>query len=187
MDRSYPYPIVQAYTDDGRRVPLPCAHVPVHCYNTYDPRHIAYGQVMINTWRQFNAVAGMLWIEGDIALEPLHLDEIAHTVDLIPGCVVTAPFRLYPASTHHYHVQWPFYVETNNGGERILRADEPIPTVVRSFGLGCTYLPAELLATKDMDICKYDWPSLDWKLSILARESGIPIFTTHTPVVHLHY
>lgn len=187
MERSYPYPIVQSYTNDGRRVPLPFVHHAVRCYDISEPEHRAYGQVMIDTWRQFHGVPGMLWIEGDIALEPLHLDEIVHTVGLCPGCVVAAPFRLYPASTHHDHVQWPFYVETPNCGERILRADEPIPPLVRSFGLGCTYLPAELFTAVGIEICLYDWPSLDWKLSVLARESGIPVFTTHTPVVHLHY
>lgn len=181
------YLIVQSALRGGIRLPLPIDHDEVWCEPAGSPDRQTYGATMYDTWMRWPEATGMIWAEGDIAIEPLHLAEMHKHILMCPGCVVAVPFRLYPASTHANVVQWPFYIETHNCGERILRADEPIPPVVRSFGLGCTYLPRQLFAALGAKLREWEWPSLDWRLSVAAREEGIPIMTTPTPAIHLHY
>lgn len=180
-------PIVKSFVDDGRHAPTPCATTTVYCYHGDDPRRASYGQVMYDAFSIHRQAPGLIWVESDIAIEPLHISEIGALVELNPRRVVAVPFRLYPASTHQDMVMWPFYVATPGGGERILEAWEEIPLQVRSFGLGCTYLPARLFHLLGNQLSDWDWPSLDWRLSVAARDAAIEIVTTKTPAVHLHY
>lgn len=180
-------PIIQCYTHDGRFAPTSLATHRMVCFHGTDKRRRPYGDVMWAAWQRYKDCDGMIWVEGDVCIEPLHIAEMRDLYSVNPDAVVAVPFRLYPASTGNNGVYWPFYVETPNCGERILRAEEPIPLYVRSFGLGCTYLPRALFAVLSDTLRETDWPSLDWRLSIAARTSGINIMTTRTPAVHLHY
>jgi hypothetical protein len=180
-------PVVKCCTDDSRYVPTPSADRVVRCYHGNDPRRVNYGQVMTDVWLQYPNEAGMIWVEGDIAIEPLHVAEICDLLSNYNDCVIAVPFRLYPASTHQETVMWPFYVSVDGIRERILTANEPIPFVVRSFGLGCTYLPSRLFKVLGEKLRLWDWPSLDWRLSVAAREAGIMAVTTRTPALHMHY
>lgn len=179
--------VIKAYVDDGRYAPLLLPHTVVQCHHGDHPHRRPYGEVLYRAWIDHSTEVGIVWVESDIAIEPLHLSEIETEVAFDPNCVVAVPFRLYPASTHREDVTWPFYVTARDCSERILQDHEAIPHEVRSFGLGCTYLPSRLLLELGERITDWDWPSLDWRLSIAARDSGYVIKTTHTPAVHLHY
>lgn len=180
-------PVIKSMVNDGRYAVCPLADHTVDCYHGDDPRRISYGATMYDVWSRQKDCPGMVWIESDIAIEPLHLSEMSVLIELDPTRVVAVPFRLYPASTHSNIVVWPFYVLADSGHERILEATEEIPFKVRSFGLGCTYLPARVFELFGKKLREWDWPSLDWRMAVAARDEGIEIVTTKTPAVHLHY
>ena len=182
-----PFPIVQSRLFGGANVPLPFDCHTVECYPTSDPRHIIYGSVLLAAWQRYSDGGGMLWIEGDIAIGPEHLQEVATEVECHPDFIVAVPFRLYPASTGRKKATWPFYIRTENCGMRIVEADEPIPLEPLSFGLGCTYLPHDVFRRMGKRMADWDWPSLDWKMSAAAMQHGLRIITTSEPAVHLHY
>lgn len=173
--------------DNDRTVHLPLNYIAIHCDDVNNFSHRPYGLVMWEAWQKCHNDRGLLWIEGDVAIEPVHLLEVERSIASFPGSVIAVPYRLYPASTHNDYVQWPFYIATKDGDERILKAGEDVPLFVKSFGLGCTWLPVELFNAIGDRIKDWDWPSLDWRLSIVARGQSITIVTTETPAVHLHY
>lgn len=181
------FPIVQCSLRDVPAVPLPFVHRKVQTLLASDPKHTPYGQVLRDQWDMCGNVPGMLWLEADIAIGPEHLDELERAVAADDGTVVAVPFRLYPASTRQPRVVWPFYERLPDGREQIIDARLSVPRHPLTFGLGCTYLPARLLECARSHLHDWDWPSLDWRLATLARHEGIPVVTTETPAIHLHY
>jgi hypothetical protein len=181
------FPVVQACIDDGRQVQLPFHHIKAQCYHMHDPNRSRYGTVMKDVWERIKSPWGMLWIEGDIAIEKIHLQELVDDVREFPESVVAVPFRLYPDNNGLKDPAWPFSKKMLGESWQQYKCSEPIPRHPHSFGLGCTYLPYELMEKARTKLDLWDWPSLDWKLSLLAWEHGISTVATATPAVHLHY
>lgn len=180
-------PFVQSRVADGRQVELPFSTITAQCYRQQDPRHVGYGQVMLDIWDSIKSPAGMVWIEGDVAIEPQHLRELADDIAEFPESVVAVPFRLHPGYCGLTEAKWPFNEKLIGEGWRQYAASEPVPRHPHSFGLGCTYLPFVLMEAARDRLPIWDWPSLDWKLSLVAWENGIGVTATATPAVHLHY
>lgn len=182
-----PFPVVQCAIDANRRVPLPLQHWPVCTLPTTDPDHTVYGKLMLDLWHLYASEYGLLWCEADVAPPLEALQELESLVAEDSTRVVAVPFRLYPASTKQDRVVWPHYFRDGNGELKIVQLPNPPPREPLSFGLGCTYLPRRLLELASPKLPDWDWPILDWRLSMLALDEGVSIITTLTEAVHLHY
>lgn len=187
MAETYFCPRVQVYCHHGVRVPLPFQHHGIEMYGKDDVRHTSYGQRMRESWDRYKGASGLLWLEGDIAIEALHLNEIEQLHHRQPGCVIAVPYRLYPLSTIRKAVLWAHSSADTSGRWQLVSADEPCPSHPAAFALGCTFLPAMLLNEAEAHCDAFDWPVVDTRLSTVAAEHDIPCYTTTTPAVHLHY
>lgn len=138
-------------------------------------------------WEHQGPSTGLVVLEQDIAIEPVHLSQLDDLILLYPSHVAVAPYVLWPKSTGREEPVWSCG-DIGSFGLRVYHhARIAPPARPKWFSLGCTYLPARLLeAAPDVD-GNWDYPVLDTRLSELAARLGYPCRTTQAPAVHLHW
>lgn len=181
------FPIVQICCLGRPRVQLPLECYRTHVYPNEHPNHVSYGHILMKMWREVMNEYGMLWLEGDVAIAPEHLQELSDEQKCYPDLVITVPYLLYPKSTGRQRPMW------SSQGRSPLGASVPYddtaipPPEPGFFSLGCTYLPKALLEHVKLDRGNWDYPCLDTRLSDLAYDHGIRCRSTDTPALHLNY
>lgn len=158
----------------GHRTPAGVAAQVLHmgCNVTKPPP--GYGSVLAGAWwgRGDLDAPGLWVIEHDVAVDPGDAAAMLAQIAATPTQVVAAPYLCWPVSTR---LTEPFTLpDTHHGRAR--------------FGLGCTFLPAQLLNTAGRRLEAWTYPTVDAELSTLAHLTGItvhPLRGAH--VKHLHY
>jgi hypothetical protein len=126
------------------------------------------GLGMAAAWRQLAGpqAAGMVFLDGDVAIDPLDLAAMLTAIDGEPGRVHTAPVRLWPSSTKQSHWVW------GHGQDGFFRDRDP--DECNYFGLSFTYLPRVLIADcmrRNMD--SWHYPNVDTQIRRRAAALGI--------------
>lgn len=181
------YPIVQINCVGRQRVPLPIECYRTHIWPNGHENHITYGSVLMGMWSYVNGEQGMLWLEGDIAITPEHLQEIDGIQRITPDHVITVPYLLYTKTTGRQRPMWSVQGISPLGSPIPYEDKDLPPSIPTYFSLGCTYLPSRLLGLVNLKSGNWDYPCLDTRLSELARDSGILCKATPTPCLHLNY
>ncbi len=181
------YPIVQVNCVGRERVPLP-----IKCYRTNiwpngHKNHVSYCQVLMSMWKRLEDHTGMLWVEGDIAIDPKHLREIELMYDCYPDAVVAVPYLIYPHPSEGQLPIWSNYGRSPLGNVVQYNILALPPKKPDYFSLGCTFLPRILLELVPTCANKWDFPYLSARLSELAYDHDIPCHATEKPAIHLHY
>jgi len=97
------------------------------------------GLGMAAAWRQLAGpqAAGMVFLDGDVAIDPIDVAAMLNAIDREPGRPHVAPVRLWPSSTKQARWVWGH----GNGGF----FHDQDPDECDYFGLSFTYLPAQLI------------------------------------------
>lgn len=138
------------------------------------------GRALAGAWKQLGKdAAGMLILDGDVAVDPRDFAGMMQSVGCDLGVVHTAPARLWPA-TRGEDWRWAHWT------------DEPSQVLeeeASSFSFCFTYLPKRLLdACVHRGLAGWQFPHVDVNVSAVARDLGIPVrVATGCRVVHMHY
>jgi hypothetical protein len=143
------------------------------------------GLAMAGAWHQLTnpAIAGMLVLDGDVAIDPHDHHHMLTAIDTDPDSTVhTAPVILWPTSTRLTDWVWG-----HGTGGRFSQhdTDEHLDMFTFSF----TYLPRKLLdacITAGLDTWTY--PGVDTKFCDEARALGMPVHIVRSArPKHLNY
>lgn len=181
------FPIVQVCCVGRQRVPIPLEMHRTQVWPNNHVNHVSYGNVLMSMWRQVFNDVGMLWLEGDIAITPEHLEELADTQACYPDRIISVPYLLYRKSTQRKIPMWSNQGRSPLGSPVPYDSDSIPPAEPGFFSLGCTYLPKMLLDLVALQQGNWYYPCLDTRLSELAYDNGIICIATETPCLHLHY
>lgn len=128
------------------------------------------GLVLVNSWRALSDkdMAGMVILDGDVAIDPVDVGAMLAAIEREPGAVHVAPVRLWPVSTKAAGWVWG-HGRDNTFTQRDVEHPD-------SFGFGFTYLPRDLIcAAIKAGLPKWCYPGVDGKVGGIARENGIPV------------
>jgi len=111
--------------------------------------------------------AGMVILDGDVAIDPQDLAHMLAAIEGEPGAVHVAPVRLWPASTKLERWVW------GHGKGRFSRDDPDDPD---RFGFSFTYLPRRLIAAVvTAGLRSQEYPQVDGFVSGVARRRSVPV------------
>jgi hypothetical protein len=141
------------------------------------------GAALLGAWHQLQQTreeAGIVILDGDVAIDPLDQLAMMKAVTLEPDVVHTAPVRLWPKST-----QWGGWTWGHHRGQPGQESLED-PTV---FSFNFTYLPRRLLAIcKQAGMARWTFPNCDSQVCTTAARNKIPVRVVHgASPKHLHY
>jgi hypothetical protein len=140
------------------------------------------GAALAGAWRQLAtpAAAGMLILDGDVAIDPADVRAMFTAIDPAPDIVHVAPARLWPISTGQPGWVW------GHGRGRYTQDDHDDPDV---WTFCFTYLPRQLIeACVKTGLETWAYPSVDRRVHQLAAELGVPARTVRGAAPkHLHY
>jgi hypothetical protein len=148
------------------------------------------GLALTRAWRQlagakFNrelagTPAGMLLLDGDVAVDPLDVRAMMDAVEETPGAVLVAPVRLWPVST-----KIPRWVWGHGRGE-FGQDDVDDPDC---FTFCFTYLPAALIeACIAAGLDEWAYPEVDRAVVEVARKTRAVVRVVRGAAPkHLHY
>lgn len=144
------------------------------------------GREILGAWRQLSQpdFAGMLLLDGDVAIDPVDHVAMLAAIDAEPGAVHTAPVRIWPASTRRRAWVW--------GHWRDLQAKQgdPFDCPDPDFFTFCyTYLPRQLIdAAAAAGLDSWHYPHVDSKMAAAAARRRIPVrLVPGCWPKHLHY
>lgn len=146
-----------------------------------------YGDCVRSAWLESRSLAGIVCLEHDVAVSRESWLELGAAIKAWPLEVIAVPYLLYPRSTGRGTAAWAHRVSAFDGRYEFLPSTKACPSAPAAFGLGCTFLPGRLLEAMPEDLGQWDYPTLDTKLSDLARELGVAVRCTSLPAIHLHY
>jgi len=124
--------------------------------------------------------AGMVILDGDVAIDPRDLAAMLAAIELEPGCVHVAPVKLWPASTKLDRWVW------GHGRDHFTRTDTDDPNM---FGFSFTYLPARLIRScLRHGLADWTYPNVDANTRARARALGISVrVVREASPKHLNY
>jgi hypothetical protein len=142
------------------------------------------GLAIAGAWRQLGSRkdAGMLLMDGDVAIDPLDLAAMGDAIAATPAMVLVGPVRLWPASTMRESWVWGHWKAPHGPTQdSVERPDR--------FGFGFTYLPAALLERAiAAGLEGWTFPNVDVRVSDTARRHRIRArVVDHCHPKHLHY
>lgn len=157
-------------------------------------RDETYGQAicMVNKYGTRDIEAGFWVVEQDIALSYQLLQEL----EVLPNAlernmIIAANYHLHPATTGRKEPVIAHRKLNPASGflEFILPMARGEIQKIDAFGLGCTYIPRLFVSWFYNAIWEFDYPSLDSKMSALARSINYPMiaYEPYNPLIHLHY
>lgn len=141
---------------------------------------------MAERWQALRAMdyPGVIWMDPDIAIDPLDAENMADSIDLEPDSVHVAPHRLWPASTGRQEWVWGHGL----WGDNAPVMTQIISTPVEWFAMGFTYTPRRLLNIAFSHLPFWEYGMVDMGLSRLAREYDIPArLVLDCRPKHLHF
>jgi hypothetical protein len=142
------------------------------------------GLALAGAWQQMAGpnTDGMLILDGDVAIDPLDLAAMRAAIHDEPRSVLTAPARLWPASTNLPEWSWAHW--GTPGQSQVL---DPGP--VTRFSFCFTWLPRRLIhacMAAGLDI--WTFPRVDQLVSQEAVRQRIPVrLVAGCWPKHLHY
>jgi hypothetical protein len=142
------------------------------------------GAAIAGAWRQLGnrGDAGMLLLDGDVAIDPLDLAAMGDAIPQTPRMVLVGPVRLWPASTMRPDWVWGHWkAGPGPGQEMVTRPDR--------FGFGFTYLPRALIERAiRAGLEEWTFPNVDMKMADAARAGRIRARVVEgCHPKHLHY
>lgn len=146
-----------------------------------------YGECVRTAWLESRSLGGIVCLEHDIAVSREGWMELGQMTTLHPQDVAVIPYCLYPRSTGRKAAVWAHRVDGPDIAWTFVPGSAAAPLYPAAFSLGCAYLPGRLLDAMPEDLTHWDYPTLDTKLSVLARDMKIVCRSTYTPAIHLHY
>ena len=156
---------------DRTAIPLREAHRYFTVHVSPEPEHPfgRKGLWLASAWRQLGTptAAGMLVLDGDVAIDPRDTAAMLAAVEGAPKFVHVASVRLWPASTKR--AGW---VHGHGKGD-FSRDDDPDDPDV--WGLSLTYLPRRLIeACVKAGLAGWAYPNVDRFIHREARRLKIP-------------
>jgi hypothetical protein len=127
------------------------------------------GHVLARTWEQLAdpETAGMLILDGDVAVDPLDCGAMGDAIKAHPEIVHVAPIRLWPASTH---------LETWVWGHGWGQYSQGWTKKINWFTFGFTYLPARLIVLAiTAGLADWHYPNVDKRVCAVANTHGIEV------------
>jgi hypothetical protein len=143
------------------------------------------GLALTGAWNQLTSsdVAGMLILDGDVAIDPNDHEHMLRAIDKEPDDVVhTAPVLLWPTSTHHGTWVWG---HGRNGRYSQEDTDEDLDT----FTFCYTYLPRTLIESCiEHGLAAWTYPRVDRNVCRQARSAGMRVHVVREArAKHLNY
>lgn len=175
----------------GHVSPVVCDALPTQtiyrpaCRQAGFPR--TYGAAIVAAWKRHKRPARLTVVEQDIAIDPRHLAQIQAIASDHPRAVIAVPYVLWTASTGREEPCWAHRNRAADGSWMYRGIDKPCPKLPDAFGLGCTSLPADLLAALEPLAEEVVYPTADTRVSALAEELRLPVFVTSLEATHLHW
>ena len=140
------------------------------------------GLAIASAWRQLGnpAAAGMVILDGDVAIDPCDTAAMLAAVEGEPRCVHVAPVKLWPASTKRAGWGW------GDGEGDFSRADPDDPDV---WGLSLTFLPRKLIeACVKAGLETWAYPNVDRFIHREARRMRIKAWVVRdASPLHMNY
>jgi hypothetical protein len=152
------------------------------------------GRVLAAAWQQLHEpqTAGMLLLDGDVAIDPLDMAAMQAAIGGDPLAVHVAPVRLWPQSTQQPDWSWAHWDE----GQGLSQEWSSTPD---RWSFNFTYVPAKVLNTaitegiaagprKRLKMPEWTFPTVDMKLNQVAQECGVKakvVEDCHPK--HMHY
>lgn len=130
------------------------------------------GLSLAGAWKQLAGpdIAGMLLLDGDVAIDPHDYDRMLKAIDTAPEVVHTAPVKLWPISTHLKNWVW------GHGRNGRYSQDNPADDELDTFTFCYTYLPRKLIeACIDKGLSTWAYPGVDRNVCEVARSIGMPV------------
>jgi hypothetical protein len=128
------------------------------------------GLALDGAWRQLRSrgCAGMLVLDGDVAVDPLDYAAMGGAIHADPRAVHVGPVRLWPASTMRESWAWGHWRTGAGPGQEW--CEEP-----DRWTFGFTFLPRRLLHAAGREGLR-DWafPGVDLRMAATAKKWGIP-------------
>jgi hypothetical protein len=143
------------------------------------------GLQLAGAWSQYTKgdakPTGMVTLDGDVAVDPGHVMQMAHAIEAEPEAVHVAPVKIWPAGTVRKSWIWAHYDETG--------PSQNWDVTPRIFGFNFTYLPRKLIERCLKDGMKnWTYPNCDSCFSQRAREMGLAMkVVPYCFPVHLHW
>jgi hypothetical protein len=141
------------------------------------------GRVIQRGWEQLRGpdVAGLILLDGDVAIDLYDVDQMFAAVDSDPRAVWVAPAKLWPQSTRR-----PSWIWGHRAGEP---SQEMVTSGITFFSFCFTYLPAALLGRcVKAGLSGWTFPTVDTQVSRIARTGRTRIRVVEgIEVTHLHY
>lgn len=136
------------------------------------------GLVIANAWRQMHGPtdAGMVILDGDVAVEPTDLQAMIGHVITDREAVWVAPAKIWPKSTHLPSWVWGHRKPAPDGmsPEKIIQYWQQDIDDPEWFTFCFTYLPKSLLeaAINKHGMKKWHYPNVDKNMHEIATELG---------------
>lgn len=138
------------------------------------------GLVLASAWRQMHGPndAGMLILDGDVAIEPTDLNTMVYHIAQDRDAVWVAPVKIWPKSTHLPSWAWGHRKPAPEGTSqadvmKLWQTDVDDPTW---FTFGFTYLPRRLVeAANKMGLKTWHYPNVDKNMHELASAQGFRV------------
>jgi hypothetical protein len=141
------------------------------------------GLALSRVWELLHGpmTAGMLTLDGDVAVDPLQVSMMARAIAADTDSVHVAPVRLWPRSTHVGG--WIWGHGRDRYTSRFQRED------LHRFTFSFTYLPRNLIEACIMEgLPEWAYPEVDRKVSRVAEAKGFRVnVVTSCQPVHLNF
>ena len=153
---------------------------PIDVHPTIDDPVGRKGYALARAWQTLRGdTDGMLILDGDVIIDPTHLAAMMGCIDSDPGCVWTAPVKIWPVSTHRRDWVWAHW-ET--------KASQEIDEHPRWFSFCFTYLPRPLIdAAIRSGLRSWVYPKVDSNVARAAQRMGITARTVPCFPIHTHW
>lgn len=142
------------------------------------------GRQILGAWLQLAGrdTAGMILLDGDVAIDPLDLAAMNHAIATDPAAVHVAPVRNWSVSTARGEWEWGHWPFGTEPGQELRTAGR--------FSFGFTYLPRTMFdrgrGPSGWDSWHYPW--CDRNASELARRLRLAVhLVPGCHPKHLHY
>jgi len=140
------------------------------------------GLVLERAWCNLSGpdTAGMLILDGDVAIDPFDQSAMLAAIHVEPGIVWTAPARIWPVSTRAAGWHWAHWT---------LEPSQDLEQYAPFFSFCYTYLPRALIEQcRRRGLAKWEYPTVDARVSEVARQMRImALAVSGIEVKHLNY
>jgi hypothetical protein len=173
----------KSWNNTALNIPIPGNFYLLHINPSADHPFGEKGKVLANGWRQLGNenMAGMLILDGDVAIEPGDLTNMLAAIHEHDKMVVVAPVRIWPKSTKRNSWVWSHW---SDHGSQVMETEN-----VRWFTFNFTYLPRKVIEQALSDgLVDWTYPSVDTRMSKAAMRAEVPVYVAENVLPkHLHF